>query len=140
MKRQQAVMQILKAGVLYFALVFGAGFVLGPIRILWIVPRLGVRTAELMEAPIMLVVILVAARWVVRRLAVPSAWPSRLGMGCVALGLMLVAEFTLVLWLRGQSISEYFASRDLVSGTVYYLMLGLCAIMPLLLAGVRLKY
>jgi hypothetical protein len=34
-------MQILKAGVLYFALVFGAGFVLGPIRILWAVPRLG---------------------------------------------------------------------------------------------------
>lgn len=29
-------MQILKAGVLYFGLVFGAGFVLGPIRILWV--------------------------------------------------------------------------------------------------------
>jgi len=28
-------MQILKAGILYFALVFGAGFVLGSIRILW---------------------------------------------------------------------------------------------------------
>jgi len=31
-------MQTLKAGVLYFAIVFGAGFVLGPIRILWVVP------------------------------------------------------------------------------------------------------
>ena len=29
---------ILKAGVLYFVLVFGAGFVLGTIRTLWIVP------------------------------------------------------------------------------------------------------
>jgi hypothetical protein len=38
-------MQILKAGVLYFALVFGAGFVLGTIRILWIVPSFGTRTA-----------------------------------------------------------------------------------------------
>lgn len=28
-------MQTLKAGVLYFVLVFGVGFVLGPIRILW---------------------------------------------------------------------------------------------------------
>ena len=49
-------MPILKAGALYFALVFGAGFVLGTIRTLWIVPRLGTRMAELMETPIMLVI------------------------------------------------------------------------------------
>ena len=57
-------MQILKAGVLYFALVFGAGFVLGTIRVLWLVPSLGARTAELIETPIMLVVTILAARWV----------------------------------------------------------------------------
>jgi len=125
-------MQILKAGVLYFALVFGAGFVLGPIRILWLVPRFGMRMAELMEMPIMFVVIIVAARWIVRRLAVPSAPLSRLGMGCLALALVLIAEFTLVLWLRGLTIAEYIVSRDPVSGTVYYVMLGMFAIMPLL--------
>ena len=127
-------MQILKAGVPYFALVFGAGFVLGPIRILWVVPRFGTRMAELMETPIMFVVIIVAARWIVRRLALPSTASIRLGMGSLALGLMLVAEFTLVLWLRGLSISEYLASRDPVSGMVYYAMLGVFAIMPLLVA------
>jgi hypothetical protein len=88
--------------------------------------------AELMEAPIMFVVVLVAARWIVRRLALPPTASSRLGMGGVALGLILVAEFTLVLWLRGFSISDYLASRDPVSGTVYYVMLGVFAIMPLL--------
>ena len=127
---QQAVMQILKAGALYFAFVFGAGFVLGPIRILWAVPRFGTRMAELIEAPIMLVVTILAARWIVRRFAVPPKPSSRLGMGCVGLGLMLVAEFTLVLWLRGLSIGEYLASRDPVSGTVYYVMLGVFCIMP----------
>jgi len=35
--------------------------VLGPIRLLWVVPRLGPRMAELLEAPIMFVVILVEA-------------------------------------------------------------------------------
>ena len=40
-------MRIVKAGVLYFAIVFGAGFALGPIRILWAVPRYGTRVAEL---------------------------------------------------------------------------------------------
>jgi hypothetical protein len=104
-------MWILKAGVLYFSIVFGAGFVLGPIRILWVVPRFGTRMAELMETPIMFVVIIIAARWIVRRLALPPTASSRLGMGSIALGLMLVAEFTLVLWFRGLSISEYLASR-----------------------------
>lgn len=127
-------MRIMKAGVLYFGLVFGAGFVLGTFRVLWVVPRFGTRIAELMEAPIMFVVIIVAARWIIRHLAVPSTLSIRLGMGCVALGLLLVAEFTLVLWLRGLSISDYLASRDLVSGTVYYVMLGVFAIMPLLVA------
>ena len=127
-------MQILKAGTLYFALVFGTGFVLGTIRTLWAVPRFGMRMAELVEAPIMFVVTILAARWVVRRLGVPPKPSSRLGMGCVGLGLMLVAEFTLVLWLRGLSIGEYVASRDPVSGTVYYVMLGVFCIMPLLVS------
>jgi hypothetical protein len=125
-------MPILKAGVLYFAPVFGVGFVLGTIRTVWIVPRLGTRMAELTETPIMLVITILAARWTVRRLAVPSTLPARLDMGFVALGLLLVAEFTLVLWLRSMSIREYFASRDPVAGTVYSLMLGVFAIMPLL--------
>ena len=127
-------MQILKAGMLYFVFVFGAGFLLGPIRILWVVPRLGTRVAELLEAPIMFVIIIVAARWIVRRLAVPSKASSRLSMGGIALSLLLIAEFTLVLWLRGLSIREYLAGRDAVAGTVYYVMLGAFAIMPLLVA------
>ena len=127
-------MQIVKAAVLYFALVFGTGFVLGTIRTLWVVPRLGTRTAELLEAPFMLVATVVAARWVVARLAVPSMPSARLGMGCIALGLLLLTEFGPMLWLRSLSIKEYLATRDSISGTVYYAMLGLFAIMPLLMS------
>jgi hypothetical protein len=127
-------METLKAGALYFALVFGAGFVLGPIRILWLVPRFGTRIAELMETPLMFAVIIVAARWVVRRLALSSTSSKRLGVGIIALGLLLVAEFSLVLWLRGLTFRDYLASRDPVAGTVYIVMLGLFAIMPLLVA------
>jgi hypothetical protein len=128
------IMQILKAGVLYFALVFGAGFVLGPIRILWLAPHVGTRLAELMEAPVMLVVIIFAARWTTARLAVSATPSGRLGVGLIALGLLLIAEFTLVLRLRGLTIPEYMASRDSVSGTVYYVMLGVFALMPLFVA------
>ena len=130
-------MQILKAGVLYFALVFGAGFVLGTIRVLWIVPRFGTRIAELMETPIMFVLTILAARWVARRLAVPPTPSRRLAVGFVALGLLLLAEFTVVLWLRGLTIGEYLASRDPVAGTVYLVMLGVFAVMPLVVARSR---
>jgi hypothetical protein len=126
--------QTLKAGALYFLLVFGAGFALGTLRVLLVVPRLGARTAELIEAPVMLAVTFLAARWTVRRLAVPAAWTQRLGMGCIALGLLLAAEFMLVLGFRGMSMREYFATLDPVSGTVYYALLGAFAVMPLLVA------
>ena len=127
-------MQILKAGALYFALVFGAGFVLGTLRVLWIVPCLGTRTAELLEAPIMFVVTVLAARWVVRRLSLSPAPATRLAVGFLALSFLLVAEFTLVLWLRGLTLRGYFASRDPLSGTVYFLLLAIFALMPLLVA------
>jgi hypothetical protein len=127
-------MQILRAGVLYFVLAFGTGFVLGSIRTLWAAPALGTREAELLEAPIMFVVTILAARWTVRHLAVPPVLSRRLGIGLVALSLLLVAEFTVVLWFRGLSVRAYFASRDPVSGTVYIAMLGVFAVMPLLVA------
>ncbi len=127
-------MQILKAGAIYFVLVFSAGFVLGTVRTLWVVPRVGTRLAELMEAPVMLVVTIVAARWIALHLAIPYVPLARLGMGGIGLSLLLVAEFGLVLRLRRISIREYLATRDPVSGAVYYVLLGLFAVMPFLVA------
>ena len=57
---------------------------------------------------------------------------KRLGVVIVALALLLIAELTLVLWLRSLTIHEYIASRDPVAGTVYIVMLGAFAIMPIL--------
>jgi len=124
------VKQTAKAGVLYFMLVFSAGFVLGTIRTLWVVPKLGVRTAELIEAPLMFGLSILAARWVVRRLRLPPDYSKRLAFGCVALGLMLLVEFTFVLWIRGLTIREYIATRDPISGAVYVLTLGAFAVIP----------
>ena len=132
--KKTSIMPEFKAGALYFVLVFAVGFVLGAIRTMWIVPRIGARRAELTETPIMLVVSIVAARWTVLRLAVSHMVSARIGMGCIALVLMLVAEFGLVLWMRGMSIRQYLAARDPVSGTVYYLLLAVFAIMPILVA------
>ena len=125
-----AVKQVVKAGSLYFMLVFAVGFVLGTIRTLWVVPMLGARSAELIEEPIMFGVSIIAAHRVIRWLQFPPDYARRLAFGCVALGLMLLVDFTFVLWIRGLTLREYFATRDPISGAGYFLTLVAFAIMP----------
>ena len=65
-------MKILKAGVIYSLMVFAVGFVPGTIPTLWLVPRVGVRTAELLEMPMMLLVTIFAAAWIIRHFKLSS--------------------------------------------------------------------
>ena len=69
--QRRHLLKILKTGGTYFVLLFGAGFILGPLRILFVVPRVGERIAELIEAPVMLIVMIVAAKWVLRKFRIP---------------------------------------------------------------------
>lgn len=79
----------------------------------------------------MLGMIALAARRVVDGLPAPRTTPRRLGVGVAALGFLLLAELTLVLWLRGRTIAEYMARRDPVTGAAYALALVAVVIMPL---------
>lgn len=129
--------QIVKAGLAYFALVMGAGFLLGMVRVPFLVPRLGERVAELTEMPVMFIVILLSARFVIKRFTLPPTASVRLQVGFLALALAVCAELLLAVALQGQSVRAYIASRDPVSGSVYLAMLGLFALMPWLLARVQ---
>lgn len=128
---------LVKAVVIYFALVFGTGFLLGTIRELWSIPRFGKRNAELLEQPLMLIAVILAARWTVGRTRSGLMPIENLAIGLMALTLMVIAELLVVLSLRGLSISEYVRTRDPVSGGVYLLMLGLFALMPWVISQSR---
>ncbi len=125
-------MRAFKASFAYFALVFVTGFVLGAIRIPFVVPRLGVRWAELLEMPLMLCACFLAARFCVRRYG-PFPALQRLGIGLVALGLLVAAELVLTV-ASGRSVAGYVAGRDPVSGTAYLIALIVFAALPLLVA------
>lgn len=120
----------MKSAAIYFAIVFGVGFALGPIRILGLEPRLGVRTAELIEAPVMLLAVILAARWVGRRLCAGFSPAARLGVGLVAAGIVLIADMAVGVGLRDMSFLEVFTARDPVSGSVYYALVALTAVAP----------
>jgi hypothetical protein len=82
----------------------------------------------------MLIVIYFSAKYVVHQLSALPRPTSYLTVGVIALGLLLLTEFTIVLGLRGISLAEYFSSRDPFSGSAYALSLILYSLMPYITA------
>ena len=118
------------AGLVYFAIVLGTGFVLGALRVPFVVPRLGERWAELAEMPIMGATIFLAAGYILRRFPEIHLHSRALVAGFLALALTVFAELGLAVLLQSQPLSEYLGSRDKISGSVYLAMLVMFAIMP----------
>ena len=121
---------MIRAGLIYFALVLGTGFVLGTIRVLFLVPRIGERWAELAEMPIMASVIFYSAGYVLRRFPEINQPRKALAVGFLALGLSAGAELGLAMLIQEQTLVEFIASRDKVSGSVYLVLLLIFALMP----------
>lgn len=108
-----------RAAAHYFAWVFGAGFALGMIRVPLLVPRLGVRAAELLELPVMLAMIAWAARRTTRS-DTPVTARRQLGLGGIAWAMLLAAEIGLGMALTGRDPLTVVLAHDPVSGACYY--------------------
>ena len=124
-------MKAARAGVAYFALAFTAGFVLGTFRVLVLAPRLGATGAVLLELPVMLAVSFLAARWSVRRFAVPDRAGPRLAMGGLAFALLILAETLLGLALFGRTLAGQVATYAEPEGYLGLSAQVLFALMPL---------
>lgn len=118
------------AGLVYFAIVLGTGFVLGVLRAPFLVPRIGERWAELAEMPVMAVVIFLAAGYILRRFPDIRSPGRSLAAGFLALALSVCAELGLAVLLQDQTLSAFIDSRDKVSGFVYLVLLLVFAVMP----------
>lgn len=125
-------MRQLAAAGLYFALVYAAGFVLGSLRELVVVPILGRVGGVLVEAPLMIVAMVLAARFVVRRLAVPPDMASRAAVGLVAFGLLMIAEAAMSGILRGWTLGQWLGHFASIEGIISLALFLLFAAMPML--------
>ena len=123
-------MRVTLAMLFYFGLVFGTGFLLGPIRVLWLEPRFGPIIATACEAPFMLLAILVAARWVPRVLNIQRDSKALILIGVGSLLLLQIADFTIGFWLRGITPKEQSVQLLTGQGNIYAALLALFAIMP----------
>jgi hypothetical protein len=120
----------IRAALAYLAIVLGTGFVLGMVRVPFLVPRLGERWAELLEMPVMAAVIFLAAGLVLRRFPAMRSPRRTWFVGLLGLGLMVASELALAIALQDRTLAEYIGSRDPVSGAVYLGLLLVFAPMP----------
>ena len=97
-------------------------------------PHFGGMAATLSEAVILLIAMIVAARWVIRRVHVPRTLPATISMGLIAIGLLFPAEIAGVVWIRGLSLQEYVASFVTAPGVISLLMFLVFGAMPTLVA------
>lgn len=99
--------RILFTGIAYVAAVFAAGFVLGVLRTLILMPLLGELTAVLMELPVILSIAWLVCTRILGRW--PLLPPAALGMGAIAFLLLMGAEAGLSTLLAGRSLAEHLA-------------------------------
>ena len=101
-------MKLLRAAIVYWAMVFALGFVLGTIRVLWVIPLVGLMPATLLELPIILAASWFAAGWLVRRFGIASRGEA-LAVGVLAFAILMAAECALAGVLIGQTPAQYLA-------------------------------
>jgi hypothetical protein len=87
--------------------------------------------------PLMLGVIIAAARWLVLHRLDDGRPSSALSVGCIAMGFVLLADLAVGMWLRGLSVTEVLLNHDPVSGAAYYAALLFFAIMPTIVTRLR---
>ena len=129
--------RIAAASVLYFAMVFGAGMLLGPIRVFWLEPRLGKSIAVLCEMPFLLTAMVLAARWLPGLVRLSGARGPLAMAGVGALILQQLADFIVGIMLRGLTLSEQLQNFATPAGVIYAVALLLFAAMPVLVNGRR---
>lgn len=125
-------MRILAAGLVYFSLVFAAGAILGPVRVLWLEPLVGPLAAVLIEAPFLLLAMGLAARQVTRRLALKPG--QALGAGLVGLAVLLATELAGAILLRAETVAAWGAALLHPAGLVSVALFAVFAAMPWVVA------
>ena len=125
-------MPIVLAAILYAAIVFGTGLLLGPIRVLWLEPRIGKLADTLCETPLLLLAMVYAARWAPEVSGAGSDTASLIAIGLGAFALGQIAEYAVGTWLRGMPLSEQLAQFATPAGWVSAAALVAFAAMPYL--------
>ena len=126
-------MKIIAAALLYFAIVFTVGLTFGPIRVLWLDPKIGEVLAAICETPFLVVAMIFASRWIPSVVGVRRDLVSLGLMGLGALAIQQGADLAVGFYLRGITLAEQIAHFATGPGLIYAGLLVAFAAMPILL-------
>ena len=115
----------------YFLALFSLGFVLGTIRVIFVVPRVGELAATIAEVPVMLAAAYFVCRWAIRRWQVPPTIAVRLAMVPWFLALLFAFEALLGAKLFGRSVADQWAALSTPAGLVGITAQIIAALLPL---------
>ena len=115
----------------YFLTLFALGFVLGTVRVIFVVPRVGELAATIAEVPVMLAAAYFACRWAIRRWQVSPATAVRLAMIPWFLALLFLFEALLGVTLFGRSVAEQWVALSAPAGLVGISAQVIAAFLPL---------
>lgn len=121
----------LRLGAFYGAIGFAIGFVFGTLRELLLIPWLGEDTGRLLEFPLVVLGVVIAARWLFNEPAA-GAWPLRLLSGVIGVVVLVALESALALGALRMPLEAYLRGYDITQGALFPLGLLIMALAPVL--------
>ncbi len=124
-------MRTLPSYLVYGVAGFGAGFVLGAVREIVLIPTFGEVRGQWFEFVPLAITITLIGFWVTRRWKI-SQPAKALATGFLAVGVLLVIESSFALFVLRIPFEEYLASFNIFEGKLFPFGLLIMALAPLL--------
>ena len=115
----------------YFLTLFALGFVLGTIRVLLVVPKIGILHATLIEVPLMLIAAFYLCRWTIERWIVPSSLSARGVMALWFLILLALFETLVGVALFGRTLAGTWSGLATPAGLIGLTAQIIAALLPM---------
>jgi hypothetical protein len=96
---------------------FGAGFLLGTVRVLLVAPAMGEFQATLVELPFIMTICWYQSLYFVKKLDADSLL-DRIGMGFIAFGTLMVLEVAGSLFIFHKTLDEFLKDSSSAKGTL----------------------
>ena len=130
--KKSEIIAALKAGLLYFLCIFALGFVLGAIRNIFVIPRIGPVAGVLLEIPVMLTVSWFLCSRLIIRYSVTAETKYLVIFGGTAFLSLMIVEPLVAVFLFKQPWSIFIANIGTLPGTLGLLAQIVFSIIPVM--------